>query len=304
MDSPGGDSPYHGNRMAADSRSDRDRMDIDPPAIGQADPRRYPAVDPRYPQDNRPYNGDGRDPRDPRAQPDGRQYVPDPRESRDPRHRDPRDQRDLRDLRADQRSEPIRIDARYPLDGRQQYPQDQPLVGSYPRQPVTSGFQQDTRYATAYPQTPGDVVPPGYVRQGNYYVPVSQPPYDNNPAMRAEPQYPPYGGQQPAPGRSDLRDMRDSRDTRNDPRGDPRDPRDPRYPPDYQDPRDPRYAYPSPAATVSTISGERPQVTSPPSVGRCGQVDAMFTMDSANTHSPFAPTPSNQYDQYGRRKYI
>ncbi|GAB7359616.1 hypothetical protein MBLNU230_g6799t2 [Neophaeotheca triangularis] len=298
VESPGagGNSPY---RMA-DSRSDRsheDRMDVDTPAVAPPGDRRYGSADPRYPQENRVYS----DNRDPRSQPDARQY---PSDSRDPRHRDPREQqrdlRDSRDPRGEVRSHPVNIDPRYADPRAPQYHQEQPMAGSYGRPPVTSSFQQDPRYPTAsgYPPASNDGPPPGFARQGNYYVPVSQPPYENSPAMRMDSQYPPsYGAQQTlAGGRPDPRDPRDMR-------GDPRESRDSRYPPEYpQDPRDPRYAYPSPAATISTMSGERP-ITSPPAGPRCDSADASGAMGYANARSPYAPAPQSQYEQYGRRKY-
>ncbi|KAI7625076.1 hypothetical protein KC343_g6773, partial [Hortaea werneckii] len=63
-----------------------------------------------------------------------------------------------------------------------------------------------------------------------------------------------------------------------------RDSRDPRYggQPDYSDNRDSRYAYPSPAATVTSVSGrDREPVTSP-------------------APSAYGSMPSSSYDQYGR----
>merc|ERR1712072_1622617 len=83
---------------------------------------------------------------------------------------------------------------------------------------------------------------------GNYYVPVST--YEAAPAIApSRSDVPKYGagpyGQPPSSGR---------------------DSRDPRYggQPDYSDNRDSRYAYPSPAATVTSVSGrDREPVTSP-----------------------------------------
>lgn len=141
----------------------------------------------------------------------------------------------------------------YPSDSRSGY---QPEPASYGRPPVTSSYAQDSRYAHAPNYSGGppsnDGAPPGYVRQGNYYVPVSSAYETGAPAMppsRSEPpQYAagPYG-QPPSSGRAD--------------------PRDPRYggQSEYSDPRDPRYAYPSPAATVSSVSArDREPVASPP----------------------------------------
>jgi hypothetical protein len=132
----------------------------------------------------------------------------------------------------------------YPSEARPSYAQDQPMPSAYGRPPVTSSYTQEPRYAPSYPSN-NDGAPPGYVRQGNYYVPVST--YEAPPAMapsRSEPpQFPngPYG-QPSAP---------------------PRDTRDTRYgQPDYSDPR---YAYPSPATTTVSVSGrDRDPLTSPP----------------------------------------
>jgi hypothetical protein len=154
-------------------------------------------------------------------------------------------------------------------------PQDQPPYGRAP--PVTSSYTQDSMYArsNAYPPPVNDGAPPGFVRQGNYYVPVSaaEQPMRTDPAMYGSSI--PYGQPlqpQRMDGARDPRDPRDlQRDLQRDPRGDPRDqrdlrdprdPRDPRYPQDY--PQDPRYAYPSPAATTASLPrGERDTVASP-----------------------------------------
>ena len=143
---------------------------------------------------------------------------------------------------------------RYGEPGRPNYPQDQPMADAYSRMPATSSYGQDSRYATSgYGQNDG--APPGYVREGNYYVPITS--SYGQPSMlvssRPEPvQYPSAGGPyqpQVPPGRGDPRDQRD--------------PRDPRYggqPENY----DPRYAYPSPATTVTSIAREREPISSPP----------------------------------------
>lgn len=155
----------------------------------------------------------------------------------------------------------------YPQESRPSYQPEQPLPSGYGgRQPVTSSYPQDPRYATSnYPANDG--APPGYVRQGNFYVPISA--YEAPPAMppsRSEaPQYQPGPyGQPPLQGRDARGDPRG--DPRGDLRGDPRgDPRDPRYTgqPDYSS--DPRYAYPSPAATTVSVSArDREPITSPP----------------------------------------
>lgn len=138
----------------------------------------------------------------------------------------------------------------YPSDGRLSY-QPEPVMSSSHRIPATTGYAQDPRYAPSYPPPVNDGAPPGYVRQGNYYVPVST--YETAPAMppsRSEPpQYAtgPYG--QPPPPSSG------------------REPRDSRYggQPEYNDSREPRYAYPSPAATVTSVSArDREPIASPP----------------------------------------
>ncbi|GAB7366648.1 hypothetical protein MBLNU230_g8630t1 [Neophaeotheca triangularis] len=128
------------------------------------------------------------------SQPDARQYAPDPRDPRDQQ----RDPRYSMDPQAEFRSHPINIgtnvDPRYP-DGRSQM--------SYGRPPMTSSFQPDSGYATA----PGSIdgPPPGYVRPGNYYVPMSQPADDSSAAVR-DSQYrlhDPYQTRDPREDRSD-----------------------------------------------------------------------------------------------------
>lgn len=120
------------------------------------------------------------------------------------------------------------------------------------RAPVTAAFGGDPRYAPAgYPdQNPG--IPQGY------YMPVTSG-YPSQPIMAPSGQdprqYPPQAfGQPPPPNARDSRDHRDHRDQR--------DPRDPRY--GGQEYNDPRYAYPSPAATVSSVAArEREPISSP-----------------------------------------
>lgn len=117
----------------------------------------------------------------------------------------------------------------YAPDGRSSY-QPEP-AGFGGRVPMSAPFGQEPRYAPSYPQS-NDGAPPGYVRQGNYYVPVSS--YEPAPSIPGrQEQYGQgaFGGPPPQQ------------------RGEPRDPR-------YQQPEysDPRYAYPSPAATVSSVS--------------------------------------------------
>ncbi|PIA94841.1 hypothetical protein CB0940_08768 [Cercospora beticola] len=146
-------------------------------------------------------------------------------------------------------------------DGRSSYPADTNMSG-FGQPPVTSAYGQEPRYAPSYQQS-NDGAPPGYVRQGNYFVPVSG--YETAPSIpgRADP----YGaGGYPQPP----------------PQG--RDPRETRYPPqsDYADPA--RYAYPSPAATVSSVSArDREPIASPPQ------------------QSPYGAIPAQQYDQYAGR---
>ncbi|KAK3649640.1 hypothetical protein LTR56_006823 [Elasticomyces elasticus] len=210
-----------------DSRIDpSDRMDIDPPPVAQPD-RRY-----AQPERERGYQPEGR-----AYPPEGRAYPPDSRAY-------PPDSR------------------AYPPESRQPYQQDQPMPPAYGRPPVTTSYPQDSRYAPSYPQHDG--APPGYVRQGNYFVPVSayEPASAMPPGRSEPPQYPngPYG-QPTAQGR---------------------DTREPRYggQPEYAEPR---YAYPSPATTTVSVSGrDREPVTSPPQP------------------SPYSSINASQYDQYGR----
>ena len=142
---------------------------------------------------------------------------------------------------------------RYAEPGRA-YQQDQPMSDAYSRMPTTTAYGQDPRYATApaYPQNDG--APPGYVREGNYYVPITSSYGQPNILAQSRPepqQYPSsgtYGQPQVPPGR--------------DPREQRGDPRDPRY--GGQSEYDPRYAYPSPATTVTSMapSGREP-ISSP-----------------------------------------
>ena len=191
----------------------------------------------------------------------------------------------------------------YPADSRAAYQPQQPAgYGRDARPPVSSPYAQDPRYATAGYQQSNDGAPPGYVRQGDYYVPISAAAGVAMPPARVDPlQYAPnpYGQQAPPPGR-DPRDPRG--DPRADPRGDPRDPRDirdprdPRYAP-QQDYQDPRYAYPSPAATVSSVN----PIASPPAP-RFAVHKSPSALDTANSYSYGSSVPY-QTDPYGRRKY-
>ena len=162
----------------------------------------------------------------------------------------------------------------YPADSRAAYQPQQPA--GYGRTSVSSPYAlhygSDPRYASQAPQQPKDGAPPGYVRQGDYYVPISQP--VSLPPTRAETlQYPsgsytqplrhkPTYPKDPPPEYQPPRYAYPSPATVGEPQ-DPRiEPRDPRYQtePQYQDPR---YAYPSPAAVTDTRdSGVRPKETS------------------------------------------
>lgn len=133
--------------------------------------------------------------------------------------------------------------------GRPPYQGDQPMTDAYARAPVSAPYGGDPRYAPAggYPdQNSG--MPSGY------YMPVTSG-YPSGSIMASSGQDPrqyppPQFGQQPQSGR-DPRDHRDQRD-----------PRDPRYAgqPGYDDAR---YAYPSPAATVSSVAPGREPISSP-----------------------------------------
>lgn len=237
-----GSSTYHASSAARPHRRDGDSPSVDGPyGLPTSSRDRLPVN--RIPTDRMPTDRMDIDPpsvsQPERRYPQERGYQPDSRTT----------------YPSDTRA--------YPSDSRQYQP-EQPVSSSYGRQPVSSSYAQESRYAPSYPQ-PNDGAPPGYVRQGNYYVPVSSAyePSSAIPPGRSEPpQYGngPYG--QPAP-----------------PQG--RDPRDPRYggQPDYSDPR---YAYPSPAATVSSVSArDREPITSPPQPSSYGSMPL-------------------QYDQYGR----
>lgn len=136
------------------------------------------------------------------------------------------------------------------------YPADTMMTDSYGRPPVTSSYAADPRYAPSYPPQPNDSAMSGFGRQpppsGAYY---SEPPaYDTMPAMSGRPsdpsQYPgPQYGQPQQVGRQDH--YRDPRD----PRADAREPRYPGH--DFR----PSDAYPSPAATVSSMTVNRDRDT-------------------------------------------
>lgn len=221
-----------------------------------------------------------------------------------PRHASERGYQPERE-RERERYEPTRgypPERNYPSE---RYDRDTAMTGmptGYNRQPVTSAYGQDPVYASQYPPQPSnDGAPPGYIRQGEYYIP--DPGYGRGqPPSRSE--APQYGQSQygQLPRGPEVRDPRDARDPR-----EMRDPRDPRYgqpagygQPDYQDPRDPRYAYPSPAATVSSITARDREPVTGPSQPRFASRCAVRE-ESANSSSIYGSAP--QYDQYGRRKY-
>jgi len=139
----------------------------------------------------------------------------------------------------DGRSFPSDSRGGYAPDGRSSYPVDANMSGFGAQPPVTSAYgQEQPRYAPSYQQS-NDGAPPGYVRQGNYFVPVSG--YEPAPSISSRADQYGAGGYPP-------QQQRDPRDTR------------------YQQPEyaDPRYAYPSPAATVSSVSArDREPVVSP-----------------------------------------
>ena len=162
----------------------------------------------------------------------------------------------------------------YPQDSRgfapqqdsRNYPQDTMMQDTYGRPPVTSSYASDPRYAPSYPQQGNDAVMSGFGRPqpppGNYYPTPATSSYESMPAMLGRPQDPSqypgaqYGQPQQQPGRQDhYREQRGERP----------DPRDPRYAGRGYDPRDPSDAYPSPAATVSSVNArDREPITSPP----------------------------------------
>jgi len=140
-------------------------------------------------------------------------------------------------------SRPFPVESRgYAPDSRSSYQPDSSMpsgFGGSSRPPVSAPYGQEPRYAPSYPQSNNDGAPPGYVRQGDYFVPVTSFQAPPSIAARSDNYGPgPFG--QPPQGRE--------------PRG-------------YQQPDfpDSRYAYPSPAATVSSVSArDREPVSSPP----------------------------------------
>jgi hypothetical protein len=250
-DSPAVEAPYGSSvpsnrdrmpvdRMPVDSRMPVDRMPIDRMPVSRMPADRM-AID-RMQDDRMQIDTHSGPSQDRRYQADRNGYPSDPRYGADAKgYSDVRDARDARDSRTS-----------YP-------PQEQPPFGR--AAPVTSSYTQDSMYARSGAQSSqaSDGAPPGYVRQGNYYVPISS----------AEQPRTDYGGSHPysqpaqpqrMDTRMDTREMRDPRDTPRDPRG-ARDHRDPRYGQDYQDPR---YAYPSPATTTASLPrDEREPIAKP-----------------------------------------
>lgn len=247
-DSPAVEAPYGSSvpsnrdrmpvdRMPVDSRMPVDRMPVDRIPVSRMPADRM-AID-RMQDDRMQIDTPSGPSQDRRYQADRNGYPSDRRYGADARgYSDVRDARDAR--------------TSYP-------PQEQPPFGR--AAPVTSSYTQDSMYARSGAQSSqtSDGAPPGYVRQGNYYVPISS----------AEQPRTDYGGSHPysqpaqpqrMDTRMDTREMRDPRDTPRDPR-DARDHRDPRYGQDYQDPR---YAYPSPATTTASLPrGEREPIAKP-----------------------------------------
>ena len=239
-DSPAVETPYGSSLPSARGSMPVDRMPIDRMPVDRTPTERIPVS--RMPADRMPMDRM----QDDRMQIDPPSGLPQDRRYTSDRNGYPSDPRYGSDPRGFSDSRPV-----YP-------PQDQTPYGRAP--PVTSSYAQDSIYARSggYPPQANDGAPPGYVRQGNYYVPVSSAePVRPDPSLYGSSN--PYG-QQLQPQRSESRDLRDSRDPRD--MRDMRDPRDPRYPPDYA--QDPRYAYPSPAATNASLPRERETVTSPP----------------------------------------
>ena len=237
-DSPALEAPY-GSSVPSSRAMPVDRMPIDRMPVERTPTERIPVS--RMPVDRMPMD-----------RMDDRMQI-------DPPSGPPQDRRYPNDRNGGYPSDPrYGADPRGFPDSRTAYPQEQASYGRAP--PVTSSYSQEPVYPRSggYASQPGDGAPPGYVRQGNYYVPVSS----ADSSMRPEPSM--YGGANPygqslQPQRSDSRDPRDHpRDPR-----DMRDPRDPRYTQDYPG-QDPRYAYPSPAATTASLPRERESVTSPP----------------------------------------
>jgi hypothetical protein len=274
-----GSNTYHNSQAARVPRS----RDGDSPAVEAPYGSSVPGARDRMPVDSR-MPIDSRMPVDSRMPTDSRipaNRMPADRMAMDSRMQDDRMQIDPPPGPPQGRYQADRngysSDPRYGADARG-FPdtrpgyssQDQPTYGRAP--PVTSSYAQDSMYArsNAYPPPVNDGPPPGYVRQGNYYVPVSsaEQPMRTDPSMYGSSI--PYGQQLPPQrmeGVRDPRDPRDPRDLQRDPRDprdprDQRDPRDPRYAQDY--PQDPRYAYPSPATTTASLPyGERDTVASP-----------------------------------------
>jgi len=266
-DSPAVEAPYGSSvpsnrdrmpvdRMPIDSRMPVDRMPVDRIPVNRMPADRM-AID-RMQDDRMQIDTPSGPPQDRRYQADRNGYPSDPRYGADARGYS--DARDVRDARTS-----------YP-------PQEQPPFGR--AAPVSSSYSQDSMYARSAAQSSqtSDGAPPGYVRQGNYYVPISSAEQPRTDYGSSHPYSQPAQPQR-MDTRMDTREMRDPRDAPRDPR-DARDHRDPRYGQDYQDPR---YAYPSPATTTASLPrGEREPIAKP------------------HQQSAYGSTPS-QYDTYGNR---
>lgn len=285
-DSPAVEVPY--GASSARDRMPVDRMPVDRMPVDRMPVERVPVA--RMPVDSMDIDS-------PSVPPQDRRYASE-------RGGYPVDPRDPRQFPPDSRG--------FPSDGRSGYPPQDPPAGYGRAPPTSASYGQDPIYARAggYPQSSGDGAPPGYVRQGAYYVPVSS---FEQPSIPSRTDPSPYGGNPyagpPQPPRMDTRDARDPRNARDprdqrDPR-DARDPRDPRYSQDYQ--QDPRYAYPSPAATVSSMNVQRDRESVPsPSQQRFADTGMRPQIEAlANNFSAYGSMPSS-YDAYGgsaRRKY-
>ncbi|KAK5170259.1 uncharacterized protein LTR77_004845 [Saxophila tyrrhenica] len=246
-DSPSlGDGAY-GVPPTRSGRGQGDAMQIDPPAPQQHADRG------RYGQPSHPTRGGYQTPDSGAYPAPGRDRYPD-----------------------NGRAEPGR-----PTGGRPAYQEDQTMSDAYGRPPVSQAFGQDTRYGAPPPANDG--APPGYVRQGDYFVPVSGYGQPNvmTPTSRPEPQqYIPGYGQPVEP-------QRDARGGRGDIRGDPRgvDPRDPRY---GQGDYDASRYYPSPATTAASVN-TRETISSPPVQSQYGGMPVQYDQYGRPVQQPGAP---------------
>ena len=261
--------PYVGSRTYEEGSASRaHRRDANSPAIAEG-PYGAPAAGQRA-QDPRSRMGeqmmvDAPPPSNQRyqGQPPPRGYQPEPRDY-------PENSRDY---------------SRQQPSGRPYQP-DQVMSDYAP--PVSAPYGQESMYAPTSFGQPAGGAPPGYVRQGEYYVPVSQAFSAPAPApSRPDPYAAPGYGQPQPQYREAARD--------------PREARDPRYgvQPEFQDPRN---AYPSPAATVSSVNArDREPMMSPPQPRFASRDD--YLECAANDSSQYG-TGAPQYDQqYGQRKY-